>query len=143
MPFPRIAERLARLDEALEVIKRLWTEEKVNFAGKYYQLSDAPFQPKPAQKPHPPILVGAGGERIALGIVARHADMWNTFGTPDVFRHKIAILAEHCHRVGRDPATIEKSVLIPGAQRRGGAKADRRVCCGWRHALDLFHLFAI
>jgi len=115
MPFPRIAERVARLDEALEVIKRLWTEEKVNFAGKYYQLSDAPFQPKPAQKPHPPILVGAGGERVALGIVARHADMWNTFGTPDVFRHKIAVLAEHCHRVGRDPATIEKSVLIPGA----------------------------
>ena len=137
IPFPRIAERLARLDEALEVIKRLWTEEKVNFAGKYYQLSDAPFQPKPAQKPHPPILVGAQGERVALGIVARHADMWNTFGTPNDFRHKIAILSEHCHRIGRDPATIEKSVLIPGAPNVEGARKqiEEYVAVGVTHLI--------
>ena len=112
MPFPRVAERLVRLDEALEVIKRLWTEERATFTGRYYQLHEAVFNPKPVQRPHPPILVGAGGERVALGIVARHAQMWNTFGTPDVFRHKIARLAVHCQRIGRDPATIEKSVLL-------------------------------
>jgi F420-dependent oxidoreductase-like protein len=112
IPFPKIADRLAMLDEALEVIKRLWTEEKANFTGKYYQLNDSLFNPKPVQKPHPPILVGAGGERVALGIVARHANMWNTFGSPEVFRHKIAVLTEHCHKVGRDPGSIEKSVLI-------------------------------
>src|SRR5712692_3732444 len=114
MPFPQVAERLARLDEALEVVKRLWTEERVTSTKGYYQLNEAVFNPRPAQRPHPPILVGASGEHVALGIVARHAQMWNTFGTPDVFRHKIARLAEHCQRIGRDPVTIEKSVLLSG-----------------------------
>ena len=98
MPFPRVAERLARLDESLEVIKQLWTEERTTFSGRYYQLHEAVCNPKP----------------VALGIVARHAQMWNTFGTPEVFRHKIARLAAHCQRIGRDPATIEKSVLLSG-----------------------------
>lgn len=110
--FPKVGERLARLDEALEVVKRLWTEEKATFAGKYYQLTDALFQPRPVQKPHPPILVGATGEKVALKIVARHADMWNMGGTPQACRHKIEVLTEHCRRIGRDPDTIEKSVLI-------------------------------
>jgi alkanesulfonate monooxygenase SsuD/methylene tetrahydromethanopterin reductase-like flavin-dependent oxidoreductase (luciferase family) len=112
MPFPQVAERLARLGESLEVIKRLWTEERASFTGRYYQLNEAVFNPKPVQRPHPPILVGASGERVALGIVARHAQMWNSFGTPDVFRHKIARLAAHCQQIGRDPTTIEKSVLL-------------------------------
>jgi F420-dependent oxidoreductase-like protein len=112
IPFPRTADRLGRLDEALQVIKQLWTRERTTFSGKYYQLSDAVFNPKPVQKPHPPILVGAGGEKVALGIVARHADMWNTFGSPAVFRRKIAVLTAHCQKVGRDPDAIEKSVLL-------------------------------
>ena len=112
IPFPKVADRLAMLDEALEVIKRLWTEDAVNFTGKYYQLDDAPFAPKPVQKPHPPILVGAGGEKVALGIVARHADLWNTFGSAAVLRAKIAALEEHCRRFGRNPRAIENSVLI-------------------------------
>jgi F420-dependent oxidoreductase-like protein len=110
--LPRIGERLRRLDEAVQVIKRLWTEEKVTFPGRYYQLTDAFFQPKPVQKPHPPLLVGATGERVALQIVARHADMWNTFGSSDECRHKVAVLTEHCRRIGRNPDTIEKSVLL-------------------------------
>jgi F420-dependent oxidoreductase-like protein len=114
VPFPQVRERLARLDESLQVIKRLWTEEQVTFTGRYYQLEEAVFNPKPVQHPHPPIVIGAGGERVALGIVARHADIWNGFGAPDVFRHKIARLTEHCQRIGRDPATIEKSVLLTG-----------------------------
>ena len=61
---------------------------------------------------YPPILVGAGGEKIALGIVARHADMWNTFGTPETFRKKIRTLETHCKKIGRDIEDIEKSVLI-------------------------------
>jgi len=114
IPFPRVAERLTRLGESLEVIKRLWTEERTTFSGRYYQLHEAVCNPKPVQRPHPPILVGASGEHVALGIVARHAQMWNTFGTPEVFRHKIARLAAHCQQIGRDPATIEKSVLLSG-----------------------------
>jgi alkanesulfonate monooxygenase SsuD/methylene tetrahydromethanopterin reductase-like flavin-dependent oxidoreductase (luciferase family) len=114
MPFPRVGERLTRLDESLQVIKRLWTEERVTFTGRYYQLDEAVFNPKPLQQPHPPILIGAGGEQVALGIVARHANIWNGFGSPDVFRHKVARLTEHCRQVGRDPASIEKSVLLTG-----------------------------
>jgi F420-dependent oxidoreductase-like protein len=110
--FPKVTERLKMLDETLEVVRRLWTEERVNFTGRYYQLKEALLNPQPVQRPRPPILVGAGGENIALGIVARHADMWNTFGSPAVFARKIAVLAEHCRRVGRDPDAIEKSVLL-------------------------------
>ncbi|MBI3801806.1 MAG: LLM class F420-dependent oxidoreductase [Deltaproteobacteria bacterium] len=112
LTFPKVSERLKRLDETLEIVKRLWTEERVNFSGRYYQLKEALLNPRPVQRPHPPILVGASGEQVALGIVARRADMWNSFGSPEVFARKIAVLAEHCRRVGRDPDTIEKSVLL-------------------------------
>jgi len=125
IPFPRVGERLQRLDEALTVITRLWTEERVTFAGRYYQLTDALLNPRPLQQPRPPLLIGASGEKIALDIVARHADMWNSFGSPEVFQRKIAVLTEHCLKVGRDPDAIEKSVLLqmtltddPEAKRR-------------------------
>jgi F420-dependent oxidoreductase-like protein len=112
IPFHTTGGRLRLLDESLQVIKLLWTQEHANFDGRHFKLENASFNPKPIQIPHPPILIGAGGEKVALGIVARHAQMWNSFGTPEVFRSKIARLEEHCRRIGRDPATIEKSVLV-------------------------------
>ncbi len=112
IPFHTVGGRLRRLDESVEIIKRLWIEERASFKGRYYELREASFKPKPLQQPHPPILIGATGEHMALGIVAKHAQIWNSFGTPDVFRHKIARLTDHCERIGRDPATIEKSVLL-------------------------------
>jgi F420-dependent oxidoreductase-like protein len=112
LPFPQVRERLQRLDEALTMITRLWAEERVTFTGQYYQLHEAFLNPRPLQQPHPPVLVGASGERVALGIVARHADLWNSFGSPEVFQKKIAVLVEHCRRVGRDPDAVEKSVLL-------------------------------
>ena len=112
IPFPRMRERLQRLDETLTVVTRLWTEERVTFAGRYYQLADALLNPHPVQQPRPSILVGATGEKVALEIVARHADIWNSFGSPDVFQQKIAVLTEHCRKIGRDPDAIEKSVLL-------------------------------
>jgi F420-dependent oxidoreductase-like protein len=75
LPFPRVGERLQRLDEALTVLKRLWTEERVTFTGRYYQLRDALLNPRPAQQPHPALLVSASGEQVALGIVARQANL--------------------------------------------------------------------
>jgi F420-dependent oxidoreductase-like protein len=112
IPFPTIGGRLSRLDEAITIIKSLFTAERTSFSGKHFKLEDASFNPKPIQQPHPTILIGATGERVALGIVARHAQMWNSFGTPEIFRDKIARLEEHCQRIGRDPAEIEKSVLL-------------------------------
>jgi F420-dependent oxidoreductase-like protein len=114
IPFHTTGGRLRRLEEAVEIIKRLWTGERANFSGRYHELRNASFKPKPLQQPHPPIMIGASGENMALGIVARHAQMWNSFGTPEVFRHKIERLNDHCERAGRDPATIEKSVLLSG-----------------------------
>ncbi len=114
IPFRTTGGRLRRLEESLEIIKRLWTEERADFSGRYHELRNASFNPKPLQQPHPPIMIGASGENMALGIVARHAQMWNSFGTPEVFRHKIGRLQDHCERAGRDVAAIEKSVLLSG-----------------------------
>jgi F420-dependent oxidoreductase-like protein len=110
IPFYTMRERLERLDEACEVIRSLWTERRSNFKGRYYQLSDAPLDPKPVQKPHPELMIGGGGERVTLRIVAKHADHWNVWGGPKVLARKSAILEEHCAKVGRDSKTITRSV---------------------------------
>src|SRR5918996_1856922 len=103
-------ERLERLDEGCEVIKALWTQRRTDFKGRYYQLSDAPLDPKPLQSPHPELMIGGGGERVTLRIVARHADHWNVWGGPGVLARKGKILDEHCAVVGRDPKAITRSV---------------------------------
>ena len=111
IPFYTKGERIHRLDEALELIKMLWTsEENCNFNGRYYQLRDAPFNPKPLQKPHPPIMVGGGGEKLTLRVVAKWADAMNVFGSPQVVRHKISVLEGHCRAVGRNPEEIEYTI---------------------------------
>lgn len=109
IPFYTTAERIHRLDEAAEVIKRLWSETQVTFEGRYYQLKDAYCEPKPLRQPRPPIMIGGSGEKLTLKVVARHADQWNTFGSPELFRHKIAVLHEHCAAVGRNFDGIEVS----------------------------------
>lgn len=109
IPFLTTAERIRRVDEAAEVIKRLWTEKQVTFEGRYYQLKDAYCEPKPLQQPRPPIMIGGSGEKLMLRVIAKHADQWNTFGSPEVFRHKIEVLKEHCLAVSRNFDEIEVS----------------------------------
>jgi F420-dependent oxidoreductase-like protein len=137
IPFRTTGGRLRRLEETLEIIKRLWTEERANFSGRYHELRNASFNPKPVQQPHPPIMIGASGENMALGIVARHAQMWNSFGTPEVFRHKIERLKDHCERAGRDAAAIEKSVLLSGQIPIGEARRqiDEYAAAGVTHLI--------
>lgn len=137
IPFHTTGGRLQRLDEALTLIKLLWTEERASFSGKHFQLEQASFNPKPVQRPHPAILIGASGEKVALEIVARHAQMWNSFGTPEVFRGKIVRLEEHCVRVGRNPAEIEKSVLVSGTFALDDARreVDAYVAAGVTHII--------
>jgi len=124
IPFPPVAERIKRLGEACEVIKRMWTEEAASWDGQYYHLKEAYCNPKPVQKPHPPILIGGAGEQLTLKMVARYADVWNSFGSPDVFKHKIEVLASHCRAIGRDPDTIEKSVSLPPVLSKDRSKLD-------------------
>lgn len=107
--FGTTAERIHRVDEACEVIKRLWTEKQATFDGKYYQLLEAYCEPKPLQQPRPPLMIGGAGEKLMLRVVAKHADIWNTFGSPEVFRHKLGVLKEHCAAVGRNVDEIEVS----------------------------------
>jgi probable F420-dependent oxidoreductase len=112
IPFPSAGVRLRQLDEAVQCIRLLTTEESASFDGEFFHLVDARCDPKPVQA-RLPLWVGGGGEKVTLGIVARHADGWNlTFHAPDAYAHKATVLEEHCARVGRDPATITKSVNL-------------------------------
>lgn len=113
IPLYSAAERIHRLGEACEVIRRLWTETTTNFDGKYYQIKDAYCEPKPVQKPYPPFVIGGSGEQLTLRVVAKYADIWNfAGGPPEMLRHKNAVLDAHCAAIGRDPATIERSVQL-------------------------------
>lgn len=126
--FPPPAERIRRLREALKVIKLLWTEHKANFDGRYYTLKDALCEPKPLQKPRPPLWVGGMGEQLTLRVVAEEADGWNAFMLPpDAFQHKLDILAQHCARVGRDSATVQKSMMVSLVLDENKDRAEERV----------------
>jgi F420-dependent oxidoreductase-like protein len=106
-------KRLTQFEEACEVMRLLWTEKYADFEGTYYQLKQARCDPKPIQQPYPPIVIGGSGERRTLRIVAKYADVWNFAGGPvDTFKHKLAVLEEHCRAVGRDFAAIERSIQV-------------------------------
>lgn len=113
LPFPGAGRRLKALEEAIQIIKALWTQDEVNFEGAYYTLKGAVSMPKPVQQPTPPIVIGASGEKVALRNVARYADHWNVFCPPKRYAHKTQVLAEHCKAEGRAPSDIKRSVMIP------------------------------
>jgi len=109
--FYTVGERLRRLDEACQVIKSLFCERRSNFEGRYYRLEDAPLEPKPIQNPLP-LMIGGGGEKVTLRIVARLADEWNVWGDVDRLRQKMAVLDGHCEAIDRDPLTIQRSAAV-------------------------------
>lgn len=100
--------RVDRFEEACAVIRSLLHEGRTTYDGRHYQLRDAPCEPKPVQG-RLPLLVGGGGEKRVLRIAARYADEWNSWTTPEVFRHKCEVLDQHCGDVGRDPSEIRRS----------------------------------
>ncbi len=111
IPLYPPGERIRRLGEACEIAQRLFTQQLTDFEGRYYQLAQARCEPKPIQKPHPPFVIGGGGEQLTLRVVARYADVWNSMpANVEEFQHKVRVLHEHCAAVGRDPAQIELSV---------------------------------
>jgi len=132
--FPPIATRLAQLEEALQICKLMWGAETATFVGRHYRVQDAWCNPKPVQKPHPPIMIGGGGEKVLLRIAARHADRWNFGGSVADFRRKIAILDAHCRAIGRDPSSIEKTwfgnILIEADEERLQQRLAKRAARG-------------
>lgn len=106
--FSTVGGRLSRLEEACHVITSLFANRRTTFAGRYYQLTDAPLEPKPVQSPVP-LLIGGGGEQRTLRIAARYANEWNVWGSPEVLARKGQILDRYCEDLGRDPRTIRRS----------------------------------
>jgi F420-dependent oxidoreductase-like protein len=111
--FPPIGRRLDRLEEALAICHAMFTEERPSFEGRYYKIERALDHPRPIQAGGPRIMVGGGGEQRTLKIAAKYADITNWFGSFEEATHKLEVLDRHCEAIGRDPATILRTVSVP------------------------------
>jgi len=112
IPFPPLKERAQRLEEGVQVIRLLMTKDRATFKGRHYQLAGASYHPKPVQRPHPPIWIGASGEQLMLPIVARQADAWHAFGSEDSMARKSRLLDQLAENAGRDPKAILRSASL-------------------------------
>ena len=108
--YPDTPERLRMLREALQVLKAMWTQDQAEFEGKYYRLRGAINEPKPVQKPHPPIWIGGAGEKVTLKLVAQYGDACNFNADVKTVRHKLDVLREHCEAVGRNYDSVLKTI---------------------------------
>ncbi len=113
VPFPPLWERFERLEETLQIVKQFWSGAAHPYVGRHYQLAETLDVPPPIARPHPPIMIGGGGEKKTLRLVAQYADACNLFAFigRDALRHKLDVLKRHCDDVGRPYEAIEKSVL--------------------------------
>ncbi|MDE2303786.1 MAG: LLM class F420-dependent oxidoreductase [Sphingomonadales bacterium] len=113
VPFPPVATRFEMLEEALQICLQMWSDDNGAFAGRHYQLAETLCSPPPVSAPRPRIMIGGGGEKKTLRLVARYADACNFFGSPEEVAHKVAVLRGHCDALGRDIAEIEVTALLP------------------------------
>jgi F420-dependent oxidoreductase-like protein len=112
VPFPPLAERFERLEEALQICEQMWSDDNGPYEGKHYQLAETLCSPAPVSSPRPRILIGGSGERKTLRLVAAYADACNLFGDAATLAHKLEVLRRHCDDVGRDPDEIEVTTLV-------------------------------
>jgi len=104
-------ERVQMMEDAIEIAREMWTKERPSYKGRHYSVEEAVCEPKPLQKPHPPIWIGGGGEKLLLRSVARYADGWNIPAmTPEAYAQKLDVIRSHCRAVGREYGEIEKSM---------------------------------
>jgi F420-dependent oxidoreductase-like protein len=108
--YPETPERLRMLRDSLQVIKAMWTQDEATFDGKYYRVRGAINEPKPVQKPHPPLWIGGAGEKVTLKLVAQYGDACNFNADVDTVRHKLDVLRQHCESIGRDYDSVTKTV---------------------------------
>src|SRR5215467_3292428 len=126
IPFPPLAERFERLEETVQICLRMWSGDQEPFEGRHYRLERPLNSPQSLTRPHPPILIGGGGERKTLRLVARYGDACNLFASPRI-PHKLDVLKRHCEAEGRDYGTIEKTSLGSFDVGEGGAKVGRLI----------------
>ena len=142
IPFPPTGERFDLLEDALEIVTRLFTGEVVSYAGKVVSLQDAQLRPVPVQQPRPPIWIGGSGPRRTLPLVARYADVWHTWGSPNSLREANRRVDELAAAAGRDPASIQRASSLSlddiDTARKHAAKWRDTGCdylvCGWPEA---------
>jgi F420-dependent oxidoreductase-like protein len=126
LSFPPIGRRLKELDEALAIVRRMWTEEPATYFGEHFHIEDAYCRPRPVQSPHPPVLIGGTGERVLLRLVAEHADVWNNLGWAHrQMPRKLDVLRRHCDAAKREFETIEISQQTLAAIGETEAEAKR------------------
>ena len=121
-----VAERMDRLDEAIEICRAMFTEDAPTFKGRYYEIRQAHNVPRPVRPDGIPIMIGGGGEKRTLRAVARYGDACNIFGDPETVRHKMKILDEHCAAAGRDPRDITRTALKTLVIGKDGAAAEKK-----------------
>jgi F420-dependent oxidoreductase-like protein len=119
VPFPPLGVRFEQLEEALQICLQMWSDDNGPFQGKHYQLAETLCSPAPVSSPRPRIMIGGGGERKTLRLVARYADACNLFGPPETVAHKIDVLRRHCEAVGRDIRDIEVTAFLQGGEDGG------------------------
>ncbi len=123
LPFPATAERFERLEETLQICLQMWGDSVEPYAGKHYRLGSTLNSPQSVQRPHPPILIGGGGEKKTLRMVAQYAQACNLFDSPDL-AHKLEVLRGHCEALGRDYDEVEKTVMGPVDPGADGENVD-------------------
>lgn len=112
IPFPPVGTRMDLLEEGIEVIKALLTTDGATYEGRHYRLDGATYRPRSLQHPHPPVWIGGGGERRTLPLVARHADVWHHWGSPEAMARKSALVDRLAEEAGRDPASIVRATNL-------------------------------
>jgi alkanesulfonate monooxygenase SsuD/methylene tetrahydromethanopterin reductase-like flavin-dependent oxidoreductase (luciferase family) len=110
--FPPLRERYERLEETIQICFQMWSDDNGPYEGTHYSLAETLCSPAPVSQPRPRLLIGGGGERKTLRLVARYADASNIIGDADTVRHKVEVLQRHCAEVGREPEAIEVTALI-------------------------------
>ena len=140
IPFPPTGTRIDMLAEALEILRGLLTTDGFSHAGKHWQLDDATMRPRPVQRPHPPLWIGASGEQRMLPLTARYADAWHCFGDVATLTRKSRLLDDLAEQAGRDPAEILRAASLDLSQPWDGVRRDAEglhdagfgyLLCGW------------
>ena len=127
IPFPELKDRIDAFEEAMQIVRGLLTTDNFTFEGKHFSTQDATLQPRPVQQPHPPIWIGASGEKRMMPIAARYADVWHSYGPPEYMAQKSERLSEMAEQAGPRSVRDHARVVAVARRRRRGDAPDRRV----------------